>query len=299
VTGEHPARPGRPRLVVDPGVYVSAAISGTGAPAHLLETAIEGRVVLLVSPLLLAELRDVLARDKFRRWLSLQDAAVFVDAVTLLADPVEDPPEETWTRVCRDPDDDYLVALAEATGATLLVSGDQDLLSVRRPGLDVRSPRDAIDAILYAHPWGPALIPAEAEAAWRQAAATGHSNVLETTAVFMTIVRDSYAVDLLAHVVTPESLSGSVANLEKVRDLVSERGMASGVDYPGNDIAYVKLPPDPGETVRATGDVLLEGAVIVTLQRRPELADTLGLGGWRVHGIGDYLRPEDLPTRGP
>lgn len=46
---------------------------------------------MLVSPLLLAELREVLARRKFRRWLPADDAAAFVDAVALLADLVEDP----------------------------------------------------------------------------------------------------------------------------------------------------------------------------------------------------------------
>lgn len=296
MTGEHSARPGRPRLVIDPGVYVSAAISGTGAPAQLLETAVEGRVVLLVSPLLLAELREVLARRKFRRWLPVDDAAAFVDAVALLADLVEDPPEETWARVCRDPNDDYLVALAETTGATLLVSGDGDLLTIRRPGLDVRSPRDTIYAVLYAHPWGPAIIPTDAELAWEQAKAAGHHEVLETTVVFLAIVCEPDAVELLPNVVTPESIPHWRTDLEEVRGLLSGRGVATVVRHPAEDVAYVKLPSDPGDPVRLTGAVLLEDVVIVTLQRRPELPDALGLGGWRVHGCGDYLQPEDLPT---
>lgn len=299
MAGEHPARPGRPRIVIDPGVYVSAAIGGAGAPAQLLEAAVEGRVVLLVSPLLLAELREVLAREKLRRWLSVEDAAAFVDAVVLLASPIDDPPDESWARVCRDPDDDYLVALAETNDVTLLVSGDRDLLDVQRPGLDVRSPRATIDAISSTHPWGPALIPAEAEAAWAQSKTLGHSDVLETTAAFLIIVAEPDAAELLPQVVTPESLHVWRAELQEVRSLAGGRGMASGVDRPAEDVAYVKLPPDPGESVRATGDVLLEGAVIVTLQRRPELPNALGLGSWRVHGIGDYIRPEDLPNRMP
>lgn len=64
MTVEHADRPGRPRLVLDTGVYVSAAISGVGAPAQLLGAAIEGRVVLLVSALLADELREVLSRPK-------------------------------------------------------------------------------------------------------------------------------------------------------------------------------------------------------------------------------------------
>lgn len=291
---EHPDRPGRPRLVLDPGVYISAAISGTGAPAQLLETAVEGRVVLLVSPLLLAELREVLGRDKLRRWVSLEESRAFVDAVELLADTVLDPPIDTWTRVCRDPDDDYLVALTEAHGATLLVSGDKDLLELHRPGLDVRSPRDAVRAVLYEHPWGPALIPADASEAWEAARAAGHSDVLETTAAFLTVLEEQNVAELLPHLVTPESLPIWRTELAPVRGLVQGRGLASGVAYPTQGVAYVKLPLDPGDNVRATGDVLV-GVVIVTLQRRPELPDVLGLGGWRVHGVGDYVRPEDLP----
>lgn len=88
MTVEHADRPGRPRLVLDSGVYVSAAISGVGAPAQLLGAAIEGRVVLLVSALLAEELREVLSRPKLRRWLTLEDARAFLEGVELLAETV-------------------------------------------------------------------------------------------------------------------------------------------------------------------------------------------------------------------
>ena len=39
-------------------------------------------------------------------------------ALLLLAQPAEDPPRKEWAAVCRDPDDDYLVALTEACEAT-------------------------------------------------------------------------------------------------------------------------------------------------------------------------------------
>lgn len=213
----------------------------------------------------------------------------------LLAETVPDPPADACAGACRDPDDDYLVALAEAHGATLLVSGDKDLLEVDRPGLDVRTPRDALDAVLYEHPWGPALIPTDARSAWEAARAAGDAGVLETTAGFLTALHEQEIGELLPHLVTPESLSAWRAELADVRALVAGRGMATGVDYPVNGVAYVELPPDPGDNLRATGDVLLAGAVIVTLQQRTELPDLLGLGSWRVHGIGDYVRPDDLP----
>ena len=295
MTGEYADRSGRPRLVLDSGVYVSAAISGAGAPAQLLGAAIEGRVGLLVSPQLVEELREVLGRPKLRRWLTSDEARAFVEGVELLAELVQDPPADAAAGACRDPDDDYLVALAEAHGAALLVSGDKDLLAVDRPGLDVRTPRAALDAVLYEHPWGPALIPTDARSAWEAARAAGDAGVLETTAAFVTALEEQDILGLLPYLVTPESLDAWRAGLAGVRSLVAGRGMTSGVHYPVDGVAYVKLPPDPGGAVRATGDVLLADVVIVTLQRRTELPDMLGLGGWRVHGIGDYLRPEELP----
>lgn len=55
------------RVVIDPGVLVSAHISGQGAPAELIRRWIEGQIDILVSPLLLEELDGVLHRPKLRR----------------------------------------------------------------------------------------------------------------------------------------------------------------------------------------------------------------------------------------
>ncbi len=56
--------------VVDPNVLVSALISTGGPPRQIVSAWVEGRFDLLVSPELLTELGDVLARPKFRRWVS-------------------------------------------------------------------------------------------------------------------------------------------------------------------------------------------------------------------------------------
>jgi hypothetical protein len=189
--------------------------------------------------------------------------------------------------------------LTEATGATFLVSGDRDLLDLDRPGLDVRSPRDAVDAIVYRHPWGRALVPGDEALAFSQAQNEGHDNVLQTAAVLLAVLDHENAMELLPHIVTPESEAAWVADFARIRDITSDRGMASRAEYPSPDVAYVKLPSDPGETVKVTGHVLIEGVIILTLQRRPELPDALGLGGWRVHGVGGYVRPEDMPAASP
>lgn len=58
------------RVVIDPNVLVSAAVA-TGVSAQLIDRWLSERAFeVVVCPRLIAELRDVLARDKFRRWIA-------------------------------------------------------------------------------------------------------------------------------------------------------------------------------------------------------------------------------------
>ena len=133
------------RLVVDPGVLVSALISPLGPPAQLWQAVRAGRVQLIVSPRLLAELAGVLEREKFRSYVSLEEARQFVSEVTDLADAYAD--LEVAPKATRDPDDDYLLALAGAAGTEAIVSGDADLTD--EGGLDppVLTPRQVLDRL--------------------------------------------------------------------------------------------------------------------------------------------------------
>lgn len=283
---------------MDPGVWVSLLISQRDSPAHeILNAAIDGSAFLLVSPLLIAELREVLLRDKFRRWFSVADANEFLGALQLLSVDVSDPSRDGWATWCRDENDEYLVALAVFHEVTMLVSGDKDLLAVTVPGLSVVNPRGAVDALAFRHPWGRAFVPGTSKAAFAQADVEGHGAVLRAVSLLLTALAEDDAAELLWIMVTPESLQAWIDGLGSAQELLLGRGMASRAEYPVRDVAYVKLPPDPGEHLRATGDVLLEGAVIVTLIRRPGLADPAQLDGWRVHVAGDYVSVEDLPPR--
>lgn len=281
-----------PRVVVDTGVYVSAAISGRGPTRAMLDAALSGRLTLVASPRLLGELADVLARPKFRRWLTSEESAGFLAGVELLVTMENDPSLEGRQPVCRDPDDEYLIALAESAECLYLVSGDQDLLVVERGGLSIRTPRELLDELDFEHPWGSSLVPGTDAESWLQARAEGHEQVLRLTHIFLDVVARPDAVNLLPAVVTPESLGSWFAQLDVVRTEVAGRGVASRPEYPMPDLAYVKLPRDPGQVVRATADVLLPGAIILTAQRRGGLTDHLHVGGWRVHAVGDYWRPD-------
>jgi uncharacterized protein len=121
------------RAVVDPSVLVSAFVGRPDAgPGQLVAAWRDHRFVMVVSPQLLAELREVLARPKFARWSGDERGGAYVAAFAAQSERHPDPEDDAGGHV-RDPDDDYLVALARAANADAIVSLDRDLLEA---GLD-------------------------------------------------------------------------------------------------------------------------------------------------------------------
>ena len=133
------------RAVVDPGVLTAGLISPTGPPAVILLAWREVRFDLIVCPMLLAEVGRALAYPKVRRYVGETEARRFLAALErgalILSDPEEIP------SVSRDPNDDYLMALARDTGAHTLVSGDADLTTLADPIPRVLSPRQFLEAL--------------------------------------------------------------------------------------------------------------------------------------------------------
>ena len=125
--------------MLDPGVLIAGLISADGAPRTLLIRWLAGDFELLASPALLDELERVLLRQKFRSYLSEAEVRSFVAVIRRLAIIFADPPATAG--LTPDPHDDYLVALARAARANLIVSGDHHLLELPMPQPPVLSPR--------------------------------------------------------------------------------------------------------------------------------------------------------------
>lgn len=105
-------------------------MSPGGPSAALVLELRAGAFELVASPTLLAELREVLGREKFRRYLAEAEAIAYVDLIRHEATILDDPPP-SGRPLSADPDDEYLVDLARAAGADVLVSGDAHLLDLR------------------------------------------------------------------------------------------------------------------------------------------------------------------------
>src|SRR5271167_1270759 len=117
------------RLVIDTNILISALLSGTSLPAHLIVLWREGRFDLLTAAEQLDELMRVTRYPKIRERLTPALAGRLINEVRDLAVVIRDFPEVT---VCADPYDNYLLGIAKAGSADFLVTGDKrDVLVLR------------------------------------------------------------------------------------------------------------------------------------------------------------------------
>ena len=119
------------RAVIDTNVLISGLL-WNGAPHALMEYVREGALDFVISPALLAELSGTIGRAKFTAILVRSNTSHerVLTEVRQLAEVIE--PLPLPQPVCRDPDDDKVLALAVAAKADWIVSGDNDLLGLKR-----------------------------------------------------------------------------------------------------------------------------------------------------------------------
>jgi uncharacterized protein len=114
------------RVVFDTNVVLSALLFRNGKLAWLRAHWAEGRIVTLVSRFTIMELTQVLAQPKFKltadyRAIALMLYLPYCQSVDSI---------ESCPLICRDPKDQPFLDLAYSGIATVLVTGDQDLLSL-------------------------------------------------------------------------------------------------------------------------------------------------------------------------
>lgn len=82
-------------------------------------------VRLIFSPELLQEFYDSANRAKFRRWFTEESIDELIQLINSIGEEVL---VTSDIDVCRDPKDNYLLALVKDAEADYLVTGDKDLL---------------------------------------------------------------------------------------------------------------------------------------------------------------------------
>lgn len=126
----------RTEAVLDTNVLVSAALSD-GKPYEILALAENGDIVSITSPAIIAELRDVLTRDR----LPFTDEQVEELATKILSISRVIHPEIDLNVIEDDPDDDKILECAVAGDADYIVSGDSHLLDLgQHAEIQIHSP---------------------------------------------------------------------------------------------------------------------------------------------------------------
>lgn len=120
------------RIIIDTNLWISFILAGNFSKFDKVIN--DDSTVLLFSIELLEELTDVASRPKFRKYFPTKDLisllyqieknSEFINVVSLV-------------EICRDPKDNFLLALAQDGQATHLISGDKDLTDLGNYGKTV------------------------------------------------------------------------------------------------------------------------------------------------------------------
>jgi len=129
----------RRRIVLDTNTLISGILFRASVPLLASTRAFEHDEVLSSSATR-NELREVIKREKFDRYIRL------ADRLTIVEDIIEDMVHvniDEQIQMCRDPKDDKFLDLAVNGNADYIVTGDKDLLSMQRIlGTLIISPAD-------------------------------------------------------------------------------------------------------------------------------------------------------------
>jgi putative PIN family toxin of toxin-antitoxin system len=115
------------RAVLDTILLVSYLLTHRPPIARLIDAHLaQERFILVTGAALLQELDQVLRYPRLQRYYSEETRKRYVALIAALSEVIELP--ESVPRICRDPDDDWVIACAVVGVADFIVSGDRDLL---------------------------------------------------------------------------------------------------------------------------------------------------------------------------
>jgi putative PIN family toxin of toxin-antitoxin system len=137
------------RVVLDTNTLVSAVLSPHGPPRRLLDDVRVQVFELVSSPVLMAELLDVVQREKFAKRFAQAGLTPLgiVGEIRRIATMAA--PDSVPRVIANDADDDHVLACALAGKVDLIVSGDKHLHSLggEYQGIRIATPTEAIQWI--------------------------------------------------------------------------------------------------------------------------------------------------------
>jgi putative PIN family toxin of toxin-antitoxin system len=132
-------------VVLDTNVMISAILFG-GPPKRVLEHAICGAIEMAVSLDIILEVQDVLRRPKFG--FSAEATAEIIRELQEISTLTY--PTKKLNVVATDPDDNRIIECAVESNASVIISGDSDLLNLGEYGkIRILSPVDFLNTFNF------------------------------------------------------------------------------------------------------------------------------------------------------
>jgi putative PIN family toxin of toxin-antitoxin system len=129
--------PARDRVVIDTNAFVSHILRIRSIPSRAVIRA-QQVADIPISPAIAEELRNVIRRPKFDRYVSAVDREATLSGLLEAAKIIE---PSISIQACRHPKDDNFLELAVDGHADLILSGDRDLLVLSPfPGIPIVTP---------------------------------------------------------------------------------------------------------------------------------------------------------------
>ncbi|HVW13849.1 MAG TPA: putative toxin-antitoxin system toxin component, PIN family [Mucilaginibacter sp.] len=117
------------RVILDTNILISLLITRDFLKFDKLIT--QDKVVFILSQELIEEFVEVAQRPKLKKYFAWTSVEKFILAIKNISELIN---VETNISVCRDPKDDFLLALAIDGQATHLITGDKDILVLKKIG---------------------------------------------------------------------------------------------------------------------------------------------------------------------
>jgi uncharacterized protein len=133
------------RVVLDTNIWISGWLWG-GIPGQLIIMAVNQQITVFASEDLLSELESSLSGDKLQSKIQSLGATVQI-LVSRTRQLVElSPVTPVYIPQLRDQDDVIIIALALAANADVIVTGDQDLLTLNEfAAIPIVTPKDFLN----------------------------------------------------------------------------------------------------------------------------------------------------------
>ena len=114
-------------IVIDTNWFISYLINQQSSQLKIILP--DTSISIITSEKQIKEYLAKIYLPKFKKYFQTEDALAFIKYFTKRADLIE---VKSAISLCRDPKDNYLLALAKDANANFLITGDKDLLVLEK-----------------------------------------------------------------------------------------------------------------------------------------------------------------------